>query len=231
MSAFDAKQINRPEATYRRRAAAVTVLTGTSAYVVTAAMAGSPSGGSNTAPGVFTTSPMNKAVLIRSLTGRALEKADGTRIYGRITFAAAVFTLTLFVSDGAGGETAYAPIAGDGLNNVALDIVYTEVVSFAAKLASEAVNGLDGLDDVALDVNSHQPQVDVWAAAPFAPPTAAQTSFPLSQTPKFAAMIVSINGQVQTPTLDYTLAGSTVTYLARSFPIGITDEVIIKYDR
>jgi hypothetical protein len=223
---FDPKQIGRLEGTLKRAATAATLLTGTGVYTVTASMGGSPSGGSDSAAGVFTTSPLNRAVLVRRDNGRAVERADGTRIFGRITFAATVFSLTLYVSDGAGGETAYVPVAGDGLNNVAIDMIYGECVKWEARLPTQVVNALDGLDDVSIDPNSHVGQID-----PFLAPTAGQTAFPLSQTPKAGSVMMFINGQLQKPGTDFTVAGATLTYLAVDYAIAVTDAVHIAYDR
>ena len=222
---MDPKQIRRFEGTLRRRANAATLLTGTGAYTVTASMGGSGAGGNDTTAGVFTTSPNNRTVLVRRDNGRAVEKADGTRIFGRITFAATVFTLTLYVSDGAGAETAYTPVAGDGLNNVAIDIIYGETVQWESRLPTDAVNALDGLDDVSIDPNSHIKQID-----PFTP-TAAQTAFNLTQTPKAGSVQMFINGQMQRPTTDYTVAGSTLTYTEADYQLSTTDRVLIAYDR
>ena len=223
---FDPKQINRLEPTLKRRADAVTLLTGSSAYVVTPSMGGSPSGGNDTTAGVFTASPQNKVTLIRRDNGRAVEKADGTRITGRTTFAATVFTLTLYVSDGAGGETVYAPVAGDALNNVHLDIIYGEVVKWESRLPTDIVNALDGLDDVSIDPNSHQKQIDSFLA-----PAANQTAFALTLTPKAGSVMMFINGQMQAPTTDFTVAGSAVTYNAVDYAIATTDRVHFAYDR
>lgn len=223
---MDPKQINRLQGTLKRASDAVTLLTGTGAYTVTPSMGGSTGGGNDTTAGVLTASPQNKAVLIRRDNGRAVEKADGTRIYGRITFAATVFTLTLYTSDGAGGETAYTPVAGDALNNVHVDIIYGEVVQWTAVLPTQIVNALDSLDEVNIDPNSHVKQID-----PFLTPTANQTSFTLSQTPKVGSVLMFINGVMQKPTVDYTVSGSTVTYTAADYAIATTDVVHFAYDR
>lgn len=222
---FDPKQIKRFEGTLRRRTNAATLLTGMGTYVVTTSMAGSAAGGNDTTAGVFTTNPTNRTTVVRRDNGRAVEKADGTRIFGRITFAATVFTLTLYISDGAGAETAYVPVAGDGLNNIAVDIIYGETVPWESRNPTDAVNALDGLDDVSIDPNSHVQQID-----PFTP-TAAQTAFALTQTPKVGSVLMFINGQMQRPTTDYTVAGSSLTYTAVDYALATTDNVLIAYDR
>lgn len=223
---FPAKQIDRLQGTLKRAAAAATILTGTGTYVVTPSMAGSPASGSDSVSGVLTAAPQNKVNLNRSANGRALEKADGTRIFGRITFAATVFTLTLYVSDGAGGETPYSPVAGDALNNVSIDIIYGEVVKWENILPTQIVNGLDSLDDVATDPNSHLKQIDNYAA-----PTLNQTAFALSQTPKAGSVQFYINGMAMMPGVDFTVAGSTITYVPTDFAVATTDKAWAVYDR
>lgn len=222
------KQIARLEGTLKRAADAVTLLTGTGAYTVTSSMGGSAGAGSDSAAGVFTASPQNKAVLVRRDTGKAVETAAGLRIFGRITIALTVFTLTLYVSDGAGGETAYTPVGGDALNNVHVDMIYGEVIPWEQKLPSQIVNALDSLDDtdVFSDPNSHVKQID-----PFLTPTASQTSFTLTQTPKAGSVQMFINGLMQKPTVDFTVSGSTVTFNAVDHSIATTDVVHFAYDR
>lgn len=222
---FQPKQISRLQGVNRRASDAVTVLTGTGTYNVTSSMGGSTGAGTDSAAGVITASPKNKTVLVRRDTGAAVEKANGTRIFGRITFAASVFTLGLFVSDGAGGETAYSPVAGDNLNNVHLDVIYSEVVAWENVLPTDIANGLDGLDEVNVDPNSHTKQID-----PFTP-TAAQTAFTLTQTPKAGSVLMFINGQMQKPTTDFTVAGAAVTYTAVDYALAVTDSVHFAYDR
>ena len=226
MSLTKRKQIDAPHPVARRPMNAATILTGTGTYNVTASMLGATGGGSDSEIGVITTAPKNKAVLVRRDNGRAVERAGGDRIYGRLTFAANVFTLTLYVSDGAGGETAYVPVAGDALNNVAIDMIYIEIVKFENVNPTDAVNLLDSLDDVAVDPNSHQSDYDV-----FTNQAANTVAFVLTNAPKVKSVTMSINGQLQTPVLDFTVAGATVTYTARHFPIAVSDEIVITYDR
>lgn len=218
------KQINRLEGTLRRRATAITLQTGTGAYNVTAATAGSASGGNDTTLGIYTAGPDNRVTLIRRDNGRAVEKKDGTRIFGRITFAATVFTVTLYISDGASAETPYVPIAADALNNIALDILYGETVRWETRKPTDVMNSLDSIDDVSVDVNSHQSNIETIT------PTANQTAFPLAQTPKAGSLTMKINGMMQKVVADYTLAGSTLTYTAADFALEITDVVQIEYD-
>jgi hypothetical protein len=227
MSKIARKQMDAPVGTRKRANTAFTILTGTSAYTTTASFGGSTGAGNDTTIGVFTTSPSNIAALFRRDNGKEVSRADGSRIFARNTFAAAVFTTTLYVSDGAGGETVYSPVAGDNLNNVAVDMIYGECVQFASLLPTQSINGLDSVDESGADPNSHQRQFDI-----FATPTANQTAFTLSQTPKAAASVgMKINGLDQRPTLDYTITGTAVTFTAVDHSIATTDHVMFVYDR
>lgn len=226
MALTKAKQIDKLIGTRKRVNSALTVLTGTSAYVTTPSFAGSAAAGSDAAAGVITTAPNNLVELRRRLNGKELKTADDRRIYGRTTHAASVFTTRLFVNDGAGGETEYAPIAGDALNNVAVDLIFVEVVQFASLLPSQMINGLDSVDEGSSDPNSHQRQIDVFGGV-----TNGQTAFVLTQAPKAGSVAFKINGQDQTPGVDYTLAGANLTYAATDFAIEATDEVWAVYDR
>ncbi len=226
MAKINAKQIDKLVGTRKRVASAITILTGTSAYVTTTSFAGSGGAGSDTVAGVFTTAPANLVSLYRRLNGREITKADGTRIFARTTFAATVFTTTLYVTDGAGGETVYAPVAGDGLNNVVVDILFGEAVQLSALLPTQTVNGLDDIDEASSDPNSHQRQIDVFAA-----PTNGQVTFNLTQTPKTGSVEMKINGVDQLAGTDFTLAGGVLTFAAVDHTIATTDRVQISYDR
>lgn len=221
-----AKQIDKLIGTKKRVNSAITILTGTSAYVTTPSFAGSGGAGSDTVAGVFTTAPANIVSLYRRLTGKEVRTADDRRIFARTTFAATVFTTTLYVSDGAGGETVYAPIAGDNLNNVVVDIVFGESVQLDNLLPTQTVNGMEDVDETSLDPNSHQRQIDVFAA-----PTNGQTAFALTQTPKAGSVEMKINGVDQLLGTDYSVAASTVTFAAVDHSIATTDRVQIAYDR
>lgn len=222
-----AKQIDAPQGAIKRAQNAFTILTGTSAYVTTASFAGQSSGGNDTTIGVFTAAPQNIANVYRRDNGNEITTAAGLRIFARTTFAATVFTTTLYVSDGAGGETAYTPVAGDNLNNVQVDLKYGASVALGSVKPTEVVNGLEFINETGgADVNSHVAQNDV-----FATPTAGQTSFTLTQTPKAGSVQMFINSVAMELTRDYTVSGATVTYLAADYAIATTDRVWFWYNR
>ncbi len=227
MAQIKAKQIDAPINTVKRVNTAFTILTGTGAYTTTAQFGGSTGGGNDAIIGVWTTSPNNRCELAQRLNGKEVTNAAGNRLFARTTFAASVFTTTLFVTNGAGGETAYVPVAGDNLNNVAVDMKYNEVVQFGSLLPSQMANALDGIDESSSDPNSHVKTFDA-----FNTPSVNQTAFVLSFTPKSAAAVdMRVNGAPQIPTVDFTVAAGTVTYLATDFSIATTDKVTIFYDK
>ena len=63
--------------------------------------------GSTVAEGVLTFDPYNKCPLYDPLTGQQFEDAGGQKVYGRLTWAAAVWTLSFYTNE-AGTETAYS---------------------------------------------------------------------------------------------------------------------------
>lgn len=88
----------------------VNIPTGTgSSVVVTGDFSGQTPGGSALVAGVVTDPPYNKALMrqvIGAESGDKFTDADGNEVYGRITEAAGVWTLSFYV-DLAGVETAY----------------------------------------------------------------------------------------------------------------------------
>jgi hypothetical protein len=221
------KQIADFRGVIRRRTAALSIVTGTNAYNVTSAMAGAASGGTATQAGVITAAPKNRVLLMNNDTGREIAQADGDKIFGRITFATAVFTLTLYVSDGAGGETAYAPVAGDSLNGVEVDIFYGEIVHAKDHDPTDIVNGLFSADELpSSDPNSHVSERELLTVA-----TNGQTAFTLSFTPKAESLRLEVNGQAQVHGVDFTNSGTAVTWTDNDFTLETSDEVVAQYDR
>ena len=80
-------------------------VTGTSVDVSTQMTGSFPSAGSSSA-GVVVTAPYNKIILRNSVDDTEFKDATGNVVYGRLTFAASVWTLS-FYSEIAGVETAY----------------------------------------------------------------------------------------------------------------------------
>lgn len=80
---------------------------------VSALFAGETSGGSTTQIGVVTAPPLNYVWLTDQNQDEIIHTATGARVYGRLTEAASVWTLSYFYIDGAGAEQAVADISTD----------------------------------------------------------------------------------------------------------------------
>lgn len=78
--------------------------------VVTTLFSTETSGGGNTAKGVVTSAPGNYVILVNQNGDELKHTTVPSRIYGRITFAAGVWTLSYFYTSAAGVETAIAAI-------------------------------------------------------------------------------------------------------------------------
>lgn len=74
---------------------------------ISALMTGKSAGGGSSALGVLTTAGQNKAELFSNLTNTYLEDANGQRIFGTITEAAGVWTISYFTNE-AGVETSHS---------------------------------------------------------------------------------------------------------------------------
>ena len=203
---------------------------------VTTAFAGKVSGGSNSAAGVFTTNPNNKVFLRESDTGKAVVSGSGMTaksVFGRLTESAGTWTLSFFTLI-AGIETAYDfsadydggahPLAGDNF-----DFRWCESVQIKDSAPTAIVYAGEGIDE--FDPSSptnHQHIVETIAVT-----SNGQTGFALSQTPKDATdVVMTVNGvrYEYGAGKDYTIAGSTVTWLDVDFTMATTDEVIFTYE-
>jgi hypothetical protein len=203
---------------------------------VTTAFAGKVSGGSNSVVGVFTTNPNNKIFLRESATGKALASGIGATaksVFGRLTESAGTWTLSFFTLV-AGVETAYDfaagydsgahPLAGDNF-----DFRWCESVQIADSAPTAIVYAGEGIDefDPSSPTNHNHIQETVAVTSN------GQTGFALSQTPKDVAdVIMTVNGvrYEYGSGKDYTIAGSTVTWLDVDFTLQTTDEVIFSYE-
>lgn len=225
MSIIQAKQVNLPTGGIKTIQAGLSIVTGTSAYTTTGGFAGQSGGGTDTVAGVFTTAPQNLNRLIRRDTSKEVATSTGQRIMARTTFAASVFTTTLFISDGAGGELVYTPVAGDSLGGVQVDILYGRNIQASAVLPTDVVSLLRDTDNVdPSGGTSPIGQQDVFTA------TAAQTVFTLTQTPRANTIFNSfVNGQSMAER--FAQVGTTVTYTPTDYALAVTDTVVFIYTR
>ncbi len=118
--------------------------TNSAKIITTEILAVSPSGipgGNQAQAGIVTTTPNNKVQIRASATQQPLEATPGgVDVYGRITEAGGVYTLSYFYDDG-GVETAFTmPI------DIGIDILYPESVDFADLPFNAIVNGVSFVD-------------------------------------------------------------------------------------
>lgn len=74
--------------------------------VVTPLFVGEVDGGGALARGVITSTPLNFAYIVNQIGNELLTTADGSQVYGRITEAAGVWTITYYALDNTGTEIA-----------------------------------------------------------------------------------------------------------------------------
>ena len=101
--------------------------------------------------------------------------------------------------------------------------VYSNAVS-----GLSALNTQDAIDELASEIDDLESWSIITDVLPVLVPDT--TSFILSQVPEgIAELTFSVNGGIQTPTSDYTLAGQTITWVSTDFTIDPGDEVIAHY--
>jgi hypothetical protein len=87
---------------------------GVSSVVVTSLFLSETPGGSGAVSGIVTSAPANWVALYDATTQRVIHDSTGSVLYGRLTYAAGVWTLSL-VTMRASGETAYTTLRGHTL--------------------------------------------------------------------------------------------------------------------
>lgn len=222
MSLIKAKQIDKVLGTLRTAASAFTVATGASVNVTTA-FTGKTSGGGNTAVGVYTTSPHNRVAIIVNATGKPLTDTSPTanQVYGRLTFAASVWTLTFYT----GNDAAYTIPAGHPSLGSVVNLIYGESVQLSNINATDVINGLDSIDETNVDTSRHAHVNELKTVT-----TNGQTSFALTSTPLDPSLVeMFVNGQQMQSRIS--VSGSTVTYTATDYALETTDEVRFTYTK
>lgn len=193
--------------------------------VVTSAFAGMVNGGSDTVAGVYTTAPQNKIYLRNRATGKAFEDSTTTarQIIGRLTYSTGVWTIT-FYTIVAGSEVVY-DFTGNVDVGANFDFRWCETKQLKDISPTAIVNFGEGIDE--LEPSSpflHDHQVDKITA------TLNQTAFTLTTTPKTATEVaLFVNGVRYNYTTDYTVAGTTATWLNTDFTMAAGDIVTLVY--
>jgi hypothetical protein len=103
VSALNLKDFNPYRAAYQEFTK--TTVSGLSVDV-SSAFSGKTPGGTAIAAGVITTAPFNRVMLVDGSNGTFLEDTEGQTVYGRLTEAAGVWTLSFYTNE-AGVETAH----------------------------------------------------------------------------------------------------------------------------
>jgi hypothetical protein len=221
MSLIAPKQLNLLLGTQKRAVNAFTLSTSSTATVTTS-FSGKVAGGNNSSAGVVTTAPDNKVNIVSKTTGKAIDNGSGVSVYGRLVQSTGVWTVAFYVML-SGVETVFTFPAGHVSLGQAVDVIYVEIVQVKDLLPLDTVNGLDNIDELSTDTRTHQHYTEAVIT-----PTAGQTAFTLTNTPRTGSLEFSVNGVDMTMRVTY--ASTSLTYVATDFALDILDKVSISYD-
>lgn len=194
---------------------------------VTTLLSGKTSGGTDTQAGVFTTAPNNKVYVRKVSDGKAVT-SNGAQVFGRLTYATGVWTVTFYTMSG-GSETAF-DWTGNADAGADMSLRFVEVVQLANKLPSDEVEAGESIDEMqASSPLLHQhPAPDILTVS-----SNGQTALTLAATPKWGTAVeLEINGvsYLNGAGKDFTVSGTTLTWLNRQFTLATTDEVVAYYE-
>jgi hypothetical protein len=180
----------------------------------------------NTSPGVPTSSPGNKSEIWNSTTKEKMATAAGYEIYGRLTFAASIWTLSYYYLDGTGTEQSYTLLNTDP-TLIDVDFIYRfQFVDFPT----------DGLVSI-ITRNVYFDPVGSGAAAIVEQLTVTATNVlsNISVAPGFPTKtILFVNGKAEAAVAvpaPFTLAGNVVTWSSSNagYILETTDNVVVEY--
>jgi LysM repeat protein len=179
----------------------------------------------NTLPGIPTSVPGNKCEIWNSTTKEKLATASGNyEIYGRLSFASSIWTLSYYYLDGTGTEQSYTFLANTTID---VDFVYRfQFTDFPT----------DGLVAI-LTRNVYFDPVGSGAAAIFEKLTVTSTNTlaNISQAPGFPLKtLLFVNGKTEVAvglTPPFTISGNVVTWNQSNagYILETTDDVTIEY--
>lgn len=200
--------------------------TGTT-LTVTTLLSGKTAGGTDTQVGVFTTAPNNKVYLRKVSDGKAVT-SNGAQVFGRLTYSTGVWTVTFYTQSG-GSESAFN-WSGNADAGASLSLRFVESVQIANKLPSDEVEAGESIDEMqASSPLLHQhPAPDILTVS-----SNGQTALTLAATPKWGtAVALEVNGvsYLNGAGKDFTVSGTTLTWLNRQFQLATTDEVVAYYE-
>jgi len=169
------------------------------------------------AEGFVTSGEWNK-VVIQGADGGGMESADGTEVYGRLTEAGGVFTLSYFYLDAAGTETPFTMAAQD------VSAYFPYRFKFA-NLPRSALLGLKFSDVNSIGASQMLAEVLIT-------PTATNTLPDLPVTPT-GIVTYAVNGQGidELPGGGVSRVGNVLTWSAvnAGYDVETTDRVTAKY--
>ena len=196
-----------------------------SSLTVTSAFTGKVSGGSDSVSGVYTTPPHNKIFLRESATGRPLpDLVTQSSVFARLTESGGTWTLS-FYSLIAGVETAF-DFTGHDLAGENFDFRWCESVQIGVSSPTAIVYAGEGIDE--FDPSS--PASHLHIVENLTITSNGQTGFALAQTPKDVNDVtVKVNGLSYAITTDYTISGTTLTWLDTDFTLATTDVLTVEY--
>ena len=180
--------------------------------------------GSATTEGFITTGANNKALIFDSTTKEAIDDGSGNEIYGRLTEAAGVYTLTYF-SIQSGTETSV------DISKVTLDLTINYNYSFK-NLPNDVYVRIKatfvGEDpDKAAGRSIRNEKLTVTGTNTFAAPT-------LAYTPIANSVAIAVNGKVETEGASeaFTRSGKDLTWDATDakYTLATTDDVVAHYN-
>lgn len=119
---------------------------------ITSNMSGKSPNGSSSSVGVLTGAPDNQTFIVDSVSGDPIEDTNGAQIYGRITYASGVWTLS-FYSLVAGVETAYS------LPSTNILVLYREIFDQATRPTISSHPALAAKVDVTSTIPDASPSV------------------------------------------------------------------------
>ena len=178
--------------------------------------------GDNTV-GVITTAPLNKILIRDNATQKPLADALGNEVYGRITEAAGVYSLALFVEI-AGTETAYTPASP-----VAIDFYPHYRFEIEDLPANFAIATPVSVTDDPSEVTTKQENFTELLTV-----TALNTVSNLTNTPDdLANLTLFVNGQAVDSLggTNFTVAGLVITLIPAGigYDIAPGDRVVASY--
>lgn len=192
---------------------------------VSALFPGKTPGGSSTVVGVLTTAPNNRIDLRLAATGKAVASVDGKQVYGRLTEDTGTWYLDFFTMVG-GVDTPF-DFTGHASVGANVHLRYNEVVEFADLDPLASVNYGEGIDEVTFQASvlGYSRVVEDVTVT-----TDGQTDFTLTNTP-YAPTVgnteMLVNGVTANYGAEFTVTGTTLTWLNTSYPLDTTDEIVV----